>query len=263
MQLKGYNKIIMSILSWRARKKLIIFFVVFVIAVGSIALFIYFRLPEPTCFDDRKNQGEEAVDCGGPCDPCVINSRQILTHWTRAFETSEGVYEVAALLENPNLYYGIPSLKYTFRLYDSNNILVALKEEQTFLNPRDRFVVFVSEINTGKKKVVRAIVDVEPLSDWVYLKQEKTPLVVSEKNFSNTPFPTLSVKMINQSLFPARNIGASGVLYDKNGNALGVSSTKIDYIAEESEKTFVFTWAQPFEVGVASSEVLVRINLLQ
>jgi hypothetical protein len=26
----------------------------------------------PTCFDGIKNQGEEGVDCGGPCKPCVV-----------------------------------------------------------------------------------------------------------------------------------------------------------------------------------------------
>ena len=28
--------------------------------------------PTTTCFDSIKNQGEEGIDCGGPCDPCVI-----------------------------------------------------------------------------------------------------------------------------------------------------------------------------------------------
>jgi len=26
--------------------------------------------PEPSCYDNMQNQGEEDVDCGGPCDPC-------------------------------------------------------------------------------------------------------------------------------------------------------------------------------------------------
>ena len=28
--------------------------------------------PEPTCFDGIKNDGEEGVDCGGPCKPCPV-----------------------------------------------------------------------------------------------------------------------------------------------------------------------------------------------
>ncbi|MBN2014301.1 MAG: hypothetical protein JW778_03895 [Candidatus Altiarchaeota archaeon] len=27
--------------------------------------------PKESCFDGIKNQGEEGVDCGGPCDPCI------------------------------------------------------------------------------------------------------------------------------------------------------------------------------------------------
>ena len=28
-------------------------------------------LIEPTCFDRIQNQGEEGIDCGGPCEPCL------------------------------------------------------------------------------------------------------------------------------------------------------------------------------------------------
>jgi hypothetical protein len=28
--------------------------------------------PEPTCFDQVQNQGEEDIDCGGPCIPCTV-----------------------------------------------------------------------------------------------------------------------------------------------------------------------------------------------
>ena len=28
--------------------------------------------PEPTCYDGIKNDGEEGVDCGGPCKPCPV-----------------------------------------------------------------------------------------------------------------------------------------------------------------------------------------------
>lgn len=28
--------------------------------------------PTTSCFDSIKNQGEEGIDCGGPCDPCAI-----------------------------------------------------------------------------------------------------------------------------------------------------------------------------------------------
>ncbi len=29
-------------------------------------------IPEPGCFDGRQNQGEEWIDCGGPCRPCTL-----------------------------------------------------------------------------------------------------------------------------------------------------------------------------------------------
>ena len=39
------------------------------VKIGKIVI-----VPDPTCSDRIKNQGELAVDCGGPCKPCVMKT---------------------------------------------------------------------------------------------------------------------------------------------------------------------------------------------
>lgn len=41
--------------------------------IFSFSSYFYFKnLPPPTCYDKKKNQGEEDIDCGGPCLPCEL-----------------------------------------------------------------------------------------------------------------------------------------------------------------------------------------------
>lgn len=39
-------------------------------AVASFLFKVYIRGDNPSCFDNEQNQGEENIDCGGPCDAC-------------------------------------------------------------------------------------------------------------------------------------------------------------------------------------------------
>jgi hypothetical protein len=253
----------MAILSWRARKKLTYFLAPLFFIAGVILLVLYLGSAEATCYDGKQNQGEEGIDCGGPCQPCVVNPKELVALWTRVLSTDkEGVYEAASLIKNPNLFYGLSLFKYTFKLYDSNNILVAVKEGQTYLNPNEKFVVFATDIDTGQRKPVRAFVEIEPVSEWEYVEVGKKPLLVSSKNFINIPFPRLEAKLFNESLFFLKDISAVGVLYDDRGNAIGVSSTKVDSVAPESTANFAFTWPSPFSQSPVSTEIFVRVNLL-
>lgn len=249
-------------MNWRAKKQISYFLIVFFSIAIIIFLVVFFRAPEPTCFDNKQNQKEEGVDCGGPCKPCVVKPKDAITLWTRVFQTNEGIYEAASLIENPNLFYGLPLFKYTFRLYDSNNILAAIKEGQSFLNPHDKFVIFIPNIETGQRNAVRAFMEIEYTLPWQYVEEEKSSLLVSEKNFSNFPFPTLSAYLFNQSLFPAKDVGVAAVLYDQDANAIAVSSSKLDFIQQENGRSVVFTWPIPFAAEPASSEIFARINLM-
>lgn len=252
----------MAIISWRARKKLFFSSIVVLFFCIIIALAIYYFWPSASCSDGKQNQNEAGVDCGGPCGPCVVNPKDIVVTWSRVFKTGEGVYEAASLIENPNLFYGLPLFKYTFKIYDNRNTLIGMKDGQSFLNPKDKFIIFVTDINTNQRKAVKTVMEIEYLSSWQYIQAENLPLVISKKNFNSQPFPTLSASLFNESLFTAENVYASAVLYDESGNAMAVSSTKIDSVAKETGRDIMFTWMEPFEQVPASSQIFIRTNLV-
>ena len=103
---------------------------------------IYYFQPEPTCFDKRQNQDEESVDCGGSCAPCSEKIHDLTILWSRVFSVREGSYDAAALVENQNQFLASKKLVYAFKLYDKDNILVAIRENFTFVNAGEKLIIF-------------------------------------------------------------------------------------------------------------------------
>ena len=85
-------------LSWGAKRKILIALVVCAIAAAGIFWYVAHSVYRPpSCTDGKKNQGEAGVDCGGPCARlCKVVSLPPIVHWQRAFPVTESVYNVVA-----------------------------------------------------------------------------------------------------------------------------------------------------------------------
>ena len=247
---------------WTAKKQLFVFFIVFAVIIIAVFLFLL-SLGNPTCFDGRRNQGEEGIDCGGPCELCVGEVKNLIIHWSKIFKLKNGNYEAAALIDNPNLFAGLPSLKYKFNIYDEKNVLIAIKPGETFINPDERFLIFETNIEVGERVPKYAFVELESQTEWKRIEKEKPQIVISRKQFFNSePFPKLITEINNKSLFSVENISLAVVLYGKDQNAKAVSISKIDYIGGGSSKEIVFTWPEVFSEEPASIEIFIRVSLI-
>lgn len=253
----------MAILSWRARRQFV-YFAIFAVIVG---LFLWWAIekiiPDATCFDGRQNQEEEGIDCGGPCDKkCVGNVREPVIIWARAIKTEKGVYDVASLIENSNLFTGAKIFEYRFKLYDDKNVLIAVRAGETFINPGERFVIFETNIITRERIPSRAVIELPDYNniDWERIEKEKPKLLVIKKDLFEGEIPRLEARIRNSSLFPIEDIYAVGVIYDEDENVRAISSTKIDFINGESEHVTTFTWPKSFDFIPTSIEVFLRVN---
>ncbi|OGF77907.1 hypothetical protein A3F23_04215 [Candidatus Giovannonibacteria bacterium RIFCSPHIGHO2_12_FULL_43_15] len=247
-------------LSWVFRKQLKIFIFLAIVVFAIVGGIIYYFQPAPSCMDQKLNQHEERVDCGGECEACVIDPKDLVVSWARPFELTSGNYDVAALVENPNLYYGSREIEYTFLLY-ANNILIGSRDGKTFLNPREKFMIFESGISSKERVATRATIEFKEIK-WKKFGKERANILVSSKDFKNVPNGRAEVVLKNQTLFPIKNVYVAVALTDPLGNAVGVSATKVDEIPAEDSKDIYFTWRAP--IGFASStEVYLRTNLTE
>ncbi len=253
----------MAFLPWRTKRQFLYFSIFALIILAAIAGLVFYFYPKPTCNDGIKNQNEEGIDCGGPCTPCLGEIEDMSVLWTRFFKNRTNTYDVAALVENSNLYAGIKSVKYQFKLYDANNILIASRDGETFINPGERQLIFESDLETVNRTPKYANFEFDPKKDWKYLKKEKSFLSVIKKDFINSPFPRLSATIRNDFFTEVNSVLVSAVLYDDSGNAFAASATKIDAILPESSLPAFLTWPLPFDKDPATIEVIVLTNLMK
>lgn len=228
--------------------------IVIVIVGGGI----WFFWPQATCFDSRQNQNEEGVDCGGICEKkCLGQVEDVRVIWTRFFEIERGFYDTATLVDNPNSLAGAKEIVYRFKLHDKDNILIAIREGRTFINPRERFVIFESRIRTLERIPARASIEINPIP-WERLDSSKPDVSSFGYNLIQEPFGRLEATLRNNDIFEVENLEVVALLQDKSENAIAVSRTVVKSIARESEKRIGFTWPFAIPEGPASINIFIR-----
>ncbi|MBI5787168.1 MAG: hypothetical protein HY446_01300, partial [Candidatus Niyogibacteria bacterium] len=154
---------------------------------------------------------------------------------------AEGVYEVAALVENSHNFAGSSRVIYRAKIYDEANILIGLRQGETFINPNEKFLILEPGFITSQRNPVRALIEFEPIS-WSYSDAVPPKVVAVSRDFSMEPQPRLSVSLRNEDLFDAEDIQISVVLADESGTAIGASSALVERIEGNGQKTISFSW---------------------
>ena len=260
-----------SYMSWASRRRfLFIFgFVVVVAAVTIIPLWMYLYKPG-TCSDGKQNNGETAIDKGGPCQ--ILDERSLLpvtVVWTRAMPVrlpgqQSGTYSAVAYVENPNVNAGVMQAPYRFKLYDSDNVLVADVEGSTFIMPGTVTPVFAGGINTGHREAVRAYFEFTAPLTWERLYDATSPITVPTKEVVNAATaPRLNTVVQNNSVVDLRDVQFVAVIFDTAGNAFAGSSTVVPLLERGKQQNLVFTWPDAFQYLPGRIDVLPVLEPLQ
>lgn len=248
--------------SWSTRRQFFYITGALLVFLFALALPVFFvTYKAPSCTDGLKNQGEQGIDCGGPCSLlCKANALDLIIHWQRAFKVKEGIYNVLAYIENPNLDSGVRDIPYTFKLYDEENLVIFEKRGHTFVPPKKVFGIFESNINTGTRVPARTFFEFPAVPVWTKDISPEVPLTFSNEILSgNDDKPRLTAVLENPGLNPVYNIEVVAVIYDLKNNALASSRTIVDSVVKGGSTPLVFTWPEPFASQTARIELLYRM----
>lgn len=254
-------------MSWAGRRRTMYIsgiVATFLIVVGIPLIFILYE--PPTCFDGSKNGEERGVDCGGSCRllcPFEVTNPTVL--WSRAFKITEGVYSAVAYIEHPNSNSGVIEAPYTFKLFDSANILVSERIGTTFLLPNTLTPIFEGGITTGERIPARTFFEFNTELKWVRIPEKEYPLSVKNQRLSNiTKTPRIDAVVENSSVDDIFDLEVVGVVFDIDDNAIAASRTIIPLLERQSSEEIVFTWPEAFlkkvERCVAPIDVMLLID---
>lgn len=251
-------------LSWRLKRQLVVILVFLspLILIGSFLGFKFF--PESTCFDSKKNQGEIAVDCGGPCAPCELkNPRAVQIFWVRTVPVRENVYDVAALIQNPNAVLSADNVSYEFILFDEFGP-VASALGNTFLLAQERTHVIEANINTVRvpNRVEFRINEI----NWKLREDPRANIIVERRAHKiasefGIERSVVEAELHNRSSIGFREVRVNVLLFDDTGNIVGVTKTFIENLLSGATKSIKTSWPGVIGGEVATIEIEPRVNI--
>jgi hypothetical protein len=232
-------------MNWRLRKQIIYGLIIFLIFFFA-SFFIFLKIRGPviaTCFDGKKNQGEEGIDCGGPCSPCEIKYAEPLKIYPIKYLVYSNSIDIVGLLENPNKNLALKKIKYYFEIYDFDVILKATTTlKETTLEPETK--KYLLEINYPKPKFTLGEIKlkiIEPQKED-FIKKEKEEILVSyynEKIISENGKWKIQLSLFNKS-FQKQDFEVIGLVYSQDNNLIAVGRTKVFLNPQEIKDIFIF-----------------------
>lgn len=251
-------------MDFRTKRQLIIIAIILLAILLPTGWLVYVNLPEPTCFDNKQNQGEEDVDCGGPCTPCALKHPEDMSVlWTRFVPVRVNTYDVAAEIRNPNLKLGAAKFEYEFRFFDDAGVLVATLPGSSFVFPDEMFRVVETGVQT-LRTLRRATLVVSGV-EWLFTDVTAPDVVIGGKTISVLPGEretTVRATLVNRSLVDFRNVFVTALIFDENGNILAASKITEKNLASGESRPLFFFWPLEIDDENVSVSVEARVNTL-
>lgn len=245
-------------MSWGTQRRNRILSIIVILLVAPILIwFFVFNYEAPTCFDGKKNGSEGGVDCGGGCVLlCQNQSIPPYVKWTRFFRVAPGVYNAMAYVENQNAS-AETMITYRFILIDAEGAKVAEREGSAKLPAKMAVPIAANIMNTGKITPTRVTFEITNTPVWKRSTQQEPIIVVSEETMSeSSDQTTIFARVTNISFGEVKNVSVVAILYDRDDNSIGVSSTYVEKVPANDSKKILFTWPRGFDGAVARFEVI-------
>ncbi len=254
-------------MTWAQKRKLtyaLIFFGVVAIFIGVPAYLLLYKAP--TCFDNKRNQNEQGIDCGGPCIKlCSPIERQPVVVWQQTFEVTPGVFTAAAYIQNPNIDAEAKSVPYTFSFYDTTNTLIITKTGTTYIPAGKNFAVVETNVDMLGKRPVRTLFEFGNEFIWTRAPRNQPDIEVKNQTLtdaSTTPTVTATVSNSTFTNIPTADVAA--IVYNTEGNAFAASKTFVKNLDGRTSQPVVFTWPSSFPynntICKATSDIVLSID---
>ncbi len=254
---------VLMIFDWAKRMQIriavgIILTLLVVIGGGTFA-FVY---RAPSCLDQKQNQDEKGVDCGGKCTYlCTAQVSPIQVLLYRSLSLPGGRTDVIAYIQNPNRNAQAKRAPYTLELYAADaTILVRM---QGFIDiPAGALVPLYIRAAAQGSAVTRAFVSFDPSkTPWTNIRGLYTLPRVSDIVLSEDASPRVTAKLSNELFDAIYDVRAVAVVFDSNNTAIAASETLVPVIRAQSSVPITFTWNESFTTPADRVEVMSTVLL--
>lgn len=252
-------------MSWAARRRFLILFGIGAITVAFVVVVLIATFTEaPSCGDGARNQGEEGVDCGGPCPYlCTAQLQPPTVLFTRALSNGADRTDIIALVENKNPSAAAKDVPYDVQVSTGKFIL---KEVSGTLDlpPGATVPVFIPGIFSGKQKAATAFLTIAQSSPrWFSMSADArvVPRVSDTRQTGSADSPRIEATLTNPDAVALANVRAVVIVRNAQSDVIAASETVVPGLRPFGSATAVFTWNNAFPDEPASIEVTPIVSL--
>ncbi len=254
-------------MSNRSTKQIIFgtFYLLILVVLGGVLYFLFFR-QLPSCFDNRKNQDEVGIDCGGPCISCDIKmAKSLEIVWVKAFQVTNKKISVAAKIRNPNLNVGAKNFDYKFDIYGPFGVKLQTISDSSFIYPGEVKYIVGAGIDLPSAEEISGAEFGD--SNWQWVDKDKfikPELIVRDLTAtflkSKEKFLEIAGIVRNDSSYNLDKVGVNVIIYEKkSGIPLAASKTEVKNLLSLQEAPFKFIFPESF--AASSSLDLDKIEI--
>lgn len=228
----------------------------------------------PACNDNIQNQDETGVDCGGMCSnecpppPPPADTKPIEVVWAKVFYSDIGAYDLAAKINNSNLYWGVIEFKYDFIARDGNGAVVIERSGTSYLLPESYDYIIIPSVKSDKNPVSAELNIIKEGQKWASVSSVYNNLSLalpfSEKVYAakdENGFPEASAKLKNATTYDFDKIDIKVVLYDENSEPVAVNVSDQRTMLSGEERVFRLFWIAAPQKEVFSQDFKATTNI--
>lgn len=248
--------------------KQVVYGILYLVVFLGIVFGVYFLLLKPpaSCFDNIQNQGEQGVDCGGPCAAiCIPSSIQPISVIgpVRVFSPLAGRAVLLAQLENANSDFAAASFDYVMTLYgaDGSSTVAAFSGSSFAYADETKYLVLPNEPLTAT--VSRADIAVSNVQ-WVPAPQMGLIPQFAFTNITSAAtakgYMTVQADITNRDISLFHNIVIAAVFKDAARMPIGASQTLLDSLAPGATQHFSISYPLLPNENISATELKAYTN---
>lgn len=214
----------------------------YIVVLVGIAWWIYswFFAPPPTCTDGRQNQGEQGIDCGGPCANICIPSTVrpiVISQPPVIFRSTPQGISILAEIQNPNPAYAAESVPYTFKIYGEGDILLREVSDVSYMYGGE--IKYLGVFNLPYPSVQSVELAIGSPT-WVPADSLKKPQVTIQNMQATTTAQGVEAdgRFVNNDTVGLSNVTVFAVFYDSLGRPAGISKNEFLDVAPGDVQEF-------------------------
>lgn len=251
----------------RDLKRLVIIFIYLLLLVIVSTLIYFWLKPKESCFDQKMNQNEQGIDCGGVCQKkCEVLPQSDLVVGEKGYVESgiSGKYDIFGEISNPNNDFGSSDFNYEFRIKDANGIVLNKFSGRSFILPGEKKYLVATNVPSvvAPGEIELAIGEVR----WEeFVNYEKPQLKIINRNYqeinSGIGFSEAYGLLKNESPFDFSSIKINIILKDSAGKIVALNSTILNTVKTGESRDFKVVWPSKFSGEVGNLEFQPEVNV--